>query len=389
MVFRVNVSNVDQEEVSLEVFEDDTLVKQLKKKYSSLQALYGLVTKWYHKPLPKIPTPKGWFAPSLPEIQKTLQGFFDAVVKVAGSDSFPVRSFFRLYDLQGKVVIVTGSSSGIGKQNAYQLAEMGAHVILACRTEAKTLPIVADIKSKTGNPNVEYMNLDLASLPNVRNFVEAFKNKNLPLHILINNAAQIAEGITDYGVDLTFGVCHVGPFLLTMSLLDILKRTENSRVVFVASEAARGARGLPWARIRSKIPFGATNPMEAYQYSKFANVVCTKELAKHLAEGNHAVTAYSLHPGVVATDIWRQVPDSIASLIKRFMLNEEEGSLMTLYCAVGEGCAKESGHFYDYEKGAIPEALLYPKKWRANPEDPALWKNCWEESEKMCGLASV
>jgi len=380
------VTAVTKEDVTVGLFTTidggEVLITEKKKAYSSLDALYGLVTRWYPgKKFPKIPHPTGIFAPSLQAIQKSLQEFFDIVIKEVGDEGFPIKAFFRLPDYRGKVVIITGASSGIGKQNAYQLAEMGAHVILATRSEQKTLPIVEAIKAKTGNPNVEFSPLDLQHLDSVRTFVENFKNRNLPLHLLINNAASVVEGITDYGVDLTYSVCHVAPFLLTVSLLDILKKTPNSRIVWVASEIAVKAPGLPWERIRSKIPLGITNPTEAYGYAKLANVLTAKLLAKKLAEEGSHVKTYALHPGVVGTAIWDVMGSVLANIIRKFTLNEEEGSQMTLYCAIADGAAEESGLYYDYYTGPRPQNPQFPKS-----EDVELQRVCWEESEKMAGL---
>jgi len=241
-------------------------------------------------------------------------------------------------------------------------------------------PIIEDIKARTGNPNVEYAHLDLVSLESVKKFVENFKSRNLPLHILVNNAALVKEGLTDYGIDLTFGICHIGPFLLTASLLDILKNTPNSRIVNVASEAALMSKiPLPWPRIKSRIPLNMRNAMEAYSYAKLANLLCSKALARKLRAEGSSVTVYTLHPGVVATDIWRALPSVLASVAKKFMINEEEGSLMTLYCAVADECAKESGNFYMYKFGQKPPE--YPQFENVEYQD-----SCWEECEKICGL---
>eukprot|EP00026_Physarum_polycephalum_P010356 Phypoly_transcript_10517.p1 GENE.Phypoly_transcript_10517~~Phypoly_transcript_10517.p1 ORF type:complete len:385 (+),score=65.45 Phypoly_transcript_10517:92-1246(+) len=383
MAIRVEVTSVDLEGTNVDVFIGETRIKQLRKTHESISCLSGLLTKWHaNKSFPKIPNPNGMWAPTIAATKQGLQEYFDAVIKEL-PESFAVKSFFRAFDLKGKVIIITGASSGIGKQNAYQLAEMGAHLILGCRSESKTLPIIADIKAKSGNENIEFLALDLISLKSVNDFVEAFKAKNLPLHVLINNAGGVIEGLTDYGVDSTFGSCHVGPVLLTMGLLDILKRTENSRIVFVASKVARSPKGLPFDRIRTKIPVSITNPMESYGYSKLANVIAGKVLAKQLKDQGNNPLVFSLHPGVVATDIWRQMPSAIAFLVKKFMLFEEEGSMMTLYCAIDPGCANFSGNYFDYMYGTTPPDQI------PLSEDEALQKLCWEETFKMCGLAQA
>jgi retinol dehydrogenase-12 len=384
-LLRIEITSTDEEGVNIDVFSGEDgaqIAKQLRKSHESIASLYGLVTKWHKdKSFPSPPNPNGFFSPPASVAQQGIQEFFNAIVKEI-PDSFACKSFFRLYDLQGKVVIITGASSGIGKQNAFQLAEMGAHLILACRSESKTLPIIDKIKNETGNENIEFLPLDLISLQSVNDFAEAFKAKNLPLHLLINNAGAVIEGLTDYGVDSTFGGCHVGPFLLTMRLLDILKQTENSRVILVASMAAGKAQGLPWDRIRSKIKLGLTNPMESYSYAKLANVAAAKTLSEKIKveEGNNPLV-FSLHPGVVGTDIWRGMPTAVSYVIKRFMLHEEEGSMMTLYLAVDKGCVEHSGLYFDYMNGPNPASPI------PLAENEDLRKENWNETCKMCGLA--
>jgi len=385
MALRVEVTSVTKEKINLDVYNGETLVKQLRKSHESLVAFSGLLTKWHPtKVFQKIPNPNGWFAPALADIQKGLQVYFAAVIKEL-PDSFAVKAFFRLYDLKGKVVIITGASSGLGRENAIQLAEMGAHLIFGCRSEAKTQPVIAEIKAKTGNEQIEFIPLDLLSLASVNAFVETFKAKDLPLHLLINNAGGAVVCLTEYGVDGTFGSNHVGPVLLTLGLLDILKRTENSRVIFVASIVAGAAKGLPWERIHTMIPLGLSNPVESYSYAKLANILGAKVLAEKIKEeergGDLQPLVFSLHPGVVATDVWRNMPFFVQNIIKRFMMNAEEGSWMTLYLSTIEKSevSAHSGAFFDYTKGTTPPPQL------PLSEDKALQQKCWEETLKMCG----
>jgi len=150
-------------------------------------------------------------------------------------------------DLKDKVCIITGANTGIGKETAHEIASMGAHLFLACRSEDKALPVVEELKRETENSKIEFIKLDLSSLESVRHCAAIFKQRNLPLHLLVNNAGVAgARGVTAEGFELTFGVNHLGHFLFT------------------------------------------------------------QELARRL-EGS-GITTYSLHPGVVASDVWRNIP---------------------------------------------------------------------------------
>ncbi|XP_058655387.1 dehydrogenase/reductase SDR family member 13-like, partial [Onychostoma macrolepis] len=137
--------------------------------------------------------------------------------------------------LKGKTTIVTGSNIGISKATALDLAKRGARVILACRNKQKAEAAVYDIRKESGNPEVLYMHLDLASLKSVRDFAEIFLKSEPRLSFLINSSGLIASGRTEDGFGMAFGVNHLGHFLLTLLLLDRLKQAEHSRVVNVST----------------------------------------------------------------------------------------------------------------------------------------------------------
>lgn len=246
-------------------------------------------------------------------------------------------------DLAGKVFIVTGANTGIGKITAGDLASRGAHVILACRNESKTAPVIDEIKRTTKNDKVEFMALDLASQKSVRAFAEAFLARKLPLHGLINNAGLVTRGTTDEGYELIFGVNHLGHYLLTRLLLDHLKQTKGARIVNVASAAHyRVKKGIDWGALQKTTK--SVSGFPEYTVSKLANVLFTKELAKRL-EGS-GVTAYAVHPGGVATDVWRRIPKPFRWLMNRFLISPEEGAKSTLRTATDPALANESGRYY-------------------------------------------
>jgi dehydrogenase/reductase SDR family protein 13 len=278
-------------------------------------------------------------------------------------------------DLANKTFIVTGANTGIGKVTAKELARAGAHVVLACRSQDKTAAVIDEIKRETGNANVEYVHLDLGDLASVRACAEAIRARNLPIHGLINNAGMAgARGLTRDGFELTWGTNHLGPYLFTRLLLDRIKQAGPARIVNVASASHYRAKGIDWDAVRK--PTRTTTGMDEYAVSKLSNVLFAKELARRL-EGT-GVTTYALHPGVVATDVWRRVPAPLRWLIKRFMITPEQGAEASLRCATDPALAGQTGRYYDVggvEKEPNPVA-----------NDVELAKALWTRSAEWAGL---
>lgn len=271
--------------------------------------------------------------------------------------------------MKGKVAIVTGSNTGIGRVTAHELAKQGAHVIMACRSEEKTKPVVEEIRAATGNDAVQFVPLDLGSFESIRRASEDIHNLGLPIHLLINNAGLAgAKGTTSDGFELTFGVNHLGHFLLTNLLLDRIRESSPARIVIVASKAHYKAESTDFEALRSptKTPTG----FPEYTVSKLCNVLHAKSLAKRL-EGT-GVTTYSLHPGVVASDVWRKVPWPFRSLMKLFMISNEEGAKTSLYCATSSEVAEHSGRYYDECREREPSKLAL---------DAELAETLWKHSE--------
>ena len=278
-------------------------------------------------------------------------------------------------ELSGKVYIVTGANTGIGKVTATELARRGGRVFLACRSEKKTQAVIDEIKKELPDAQVEFLALDLADLSSVRAAAKAFLDKKLPLHGLINNAGLAgARGLTKDGFELTFGTNHLGHFLFTTLLLDTIKSSAPARIVNVASEAHYSAKGIDWDAQRKKT--ATTTALREYAVSKLANVLFTKELARRL-DGT-GVTTYSLHPGVVATDVWRRVPPPFRWIAKLFMISPEKGAETTLYCATSPEVAKDSGRFYEKSKEKKPSKLS---------DDVALAAELWRRSEEWVNEA--
>ena len=245
-------------------------------------------------------------------------------------------------DLAGKTFVITGANTGIGKITATDLARRGAHVILACRSPSKAQPVIDEIKRATGNDRVELVALDLGDLASVRTAATEILAKNLPIHGLINNAGLAARGQTKDGFELTFGTNHLGHYLFTRLLLDRLEQAGSARIVNVASNSHYRAKSIDWDAQRR--PTKSISAVTEYETSKLANVLFTKELARRL-EGT-GITTYAVHPGVVATDVWRRIPRPLRWLVKRFMLTPEQGAQSTIVAATDPALANQTGRYY-------------------------------------------
>jgi NAD(P)-dependent dehydrogenase (short-subunit alcohol dehydrogenase family) len=272
-------------------------------------------------------------------------------------------------ELAERVFLVTGANTGIGRVTAHELARRGGHVVLACRSESKTAPVIDAIKRDTGNDNVEFLALDLGNFVSIRAAARSFLDTGKPLHGLINNAGLAGQrGVTDSGFERAFGVNHVGHFLLTKLLLDRLRESAPARVVTVASKAHFDAEGIDYEAVRRKTK--TVTGVPEYGVSKLANVLFSAELARRV-EGS-GVSTYSLHPGVVASDVWRKVPWPVRSIMKMFMISVEQGAQTTLHCATSDEVAGETGLYYDKCKSRHPSRVA---------QDTALAKDLWDKSE--------
>jgi retinol dehydrogenase-12 len=272
----------------------------------------------------------------------------------------------------GRTFLVTGGNTGIGLATAMELARRGGRVYLACRSESKGSHAVASIVAATGNADVMFLPLDLADLGSVRACADGFLATGQPLHVLINNAGVAGRrGLTSDGFELAFGVNHLGHFALTMALLDRLTASAPARVVTVSSDSHYQARGIDFTALRRRTT-GLTG-MGAYAVSKLCNVLFAQELARRL--GDSGVTTYALHPGVVASDIWRRVPRPVRPLLTARMLTTEQGAATSLHCATSADLAAHSGRFYDDCRERAPSKVATPE----------LGKILWDRSEAWTG----
>lgn len=272
-------------------------------------------------------------------------------------------------DQAGRVFLITGANTGIGKETASALAARGATVYLACRSEEKTRPVIEELSSRTGNDSLHFLRLDLGDLASVRACAAEFLATGEPLHVLLNNAGLAgSRGRTDSGFELAFGTNHIGHFLLTELLLERLRDSAPARVVTVSSVGHFQAKGIDFDAVRH--PTKSVTGFPEYCVSKLANVLFTQELARRL-EGT-GVTTYALHPGAIASDVWRRVPWPIRPVMKLFMKSTAEGAATSLYCAASPEVAGESGQYYDDGKRKEPGKHATPELaaelWRRSVE---------------------
>ncbi|CAJ1082644.1 retinol dehydrogenase 12%2C like [Xyrichtys novacula] len=278
--------------------------------------------------------------------------------------------------LDGKTVIITGANTGIGKETAIDLAKRGARIIMACRSAERGQAAVTEVIEGSGNQNVVYMKLDLADSKSIREFAEAVNKDEPKLNILINNAGVMVcpYGKTADGFEMQIGVNHMGHFLLTYLLIDLIKKSAPARIINVSS-MAHSWGSIKLDDINSEKSY---DKKAAYSQSKLANVLFTRSLAKRL-DGT-GVTAYSLHPGVVQTDLWRHLngpQQFIMKMVSPFTKNSTQGAQTSIYCAVEPSLEKESGGYY---------SDCAPANCSAAGKDDVLAEKLWELSCRMLSI---
>ncbi|WP_394822507.1 SDR family oxidoreductase [Pendulispora albinea] len=273
-------------------------------------------------------------------------------------------------ELSGRTFLVTGASAGIGRATVFGLAARGASVVLASRSEAKTRPILEEIRRQYTDADVEFLPIDLGDLASVKRAADTFLASPRPLDVLINNAGVAgARGLSRDGFEIAFATNHLGPFFFTQLLLPKLQAAPRARIVNVASRAHFRTKEVDWGSISR--PVKRIDSFRQYSFTKLLNILHAQELAKRLADTR--VTTYSLHPGVVASELWREVPRPIASIMKLFFISNEEGAKTTLYCATAPELSGTSGRYYDACKEARVSRLA---------RDEALAKELFERSEE-------
>ena len=280
--------------------------------------------------------------------------------------------------MQGKVCIVTGANSGIGKATSLGLAQMGATVVMVCRDRTKGEEAQNEIKTKSGNDAINLLLAELSSQDSIRQLVENFQQHYTQLHVLVNNAGgvNLSRRDTVDGFEMTFAVNYLAPFLLTNLLLDKLKASAPARIVNVSSESHEsGYIKMDDLQLEKKYRL-----MRAYGQSKLALVLFTYELARRL-QGT-GVTANCLHPGFVATNIGQsgvgRVGRSIVKLIFSSLgISPEEGAKTSIYLASSPDIEGVTGKYFVKSIPVRSAPISY---------DESLQRQLWEESAKLVNL---
>jgi NAD(P)-dependent dehydrogenase (short-subunit alcohol dehydrogenase family) len=266
--------------------------------------------------------------------------------------------FYRLYirrakytentRIVDKVVIITGANTGIGKENAIDHAKRGAKVYIACRDIKRGEDALKEIRQQSGSDNIHFLQLDLASLDSVREFSRKFHELESQLHILINNAGVMAcpKALTKDGFEMQLGTNHLGHFLLTNLLLDLLKASSPSRIIVVSSSGHKMSDIDKDDLMNEK----SYSKWKAYGRSKLANILFARELSKKL-EGT-GVTVNSCHPGVVQTELGRHMNENVRKyLIQPFFLpffkTPWEGAQTQIYLALDPELSEVSGKYFN------------------------------------------
>ncbi|CAH1267158.1 DHRSX [Branchiostoma lanceolatum] len=287
----------------------------------------------------------------------------------------------------GKVAIVTGGAKGIGLEVTKGLAQLGVRVFIGGRSQDEANIAIETIKQSCPEAKVEFIRLDLASMKSIHEFVEKFKSRQLPLHLLINNAGVMLTpySLTEDGLETHFGINHLGHFLLTNLLLDILRSSGKpdrwSRIVSVSS-VVHFIGEIDFADLNSSKHY---SPHARYAQSKLAIILTTNELQRRLLADQSHVTANALHPGVVNSDLYQHVMWPLR-VVQRMMgwigltKTPQQGADTILYAAMSPDLEGVGGRYLDNCQEVPSSDQSYDKD---------LQKRLWEESCRLVHLENL
>ena len=276
-------------------------------------------------------------------------------------------------EVNKKIVVLTGATSGIGEETAKALAAQGLKLVLPVRNMAKGKALSEKIHQLTGNGHVDLMECDLSSFDSVRSFAKAFNEKYERLDVLINNAGiwEMNRKDSKDGIELTLAVNHLAPFLLTNLLLDKLKASAPSRIITVSSMAHKYAK-INFNDLEGRKGWNFIN---SYSQSKLANVLFTRQLAKNL-EGT-GVVANCLHPGFVSTHLFNKMPSILHKPMRLIMVPPEKGAETSVFLAASPEAKSYSGEYFAGKKVA---------KTTKQARDPQVAEKLWRVSLQYTGL---
>jgi NAD(P)-dependent dehydrogenase (short-subunit alcohol dehydrogenase family) len=280
--------------------------------------------------------------------------------------------------MDGKVVVITGATSGIGRIAADRLAEMGARLVLVARDRARGEAVLGALRAPAGAAAHSVHYADLSRLDQVKRVGAEIAAAEPRIDVLINNAGSIfgARSVTEDGLERTFATNHMAYFVLTECLMERLKAAAPARVVNTASDAHKG-RSLDFADLQNERSYGA---QKAYGRSKLANILFTRELARRLA--GSGITANCLHPGFVTTGLGQRDNALFGAIVwfaMRFAGRPEPGAETIVHLAASPEVAGISGeYFYD----------RCPARPSSAARDDETARRLWEESERIANLTS-
>jgi retinol dehydrogenase-14 len=282
--------------------------------------------------------------------------------------------------LRGKVVLITGATSGIGLEASVMLARLGMRIVMVGRNPDKTAAREEEVRRRSGSSMVESHLCDLVSQAQVRGLARSFLAKFDRLDVLVNNAGTVylRRTLTEDGVEATLAVNYLSAYLLTNLLLDAIKASAPSRIVNVSS-AGHYAGTMDFGDLGFEHGYGI---MRAYSRSKLADVLFTRELARRLH--GTGVTVNALHPGTVATAIWDRAPAfsrPFFALAKRLaMISAAQGAETIVYLATSPDVATVSGLYFEKNQPEAPSRLA---------QDDAVAGNLWQESARLLHLTAA
>jgi retinol dehydrogenase 14 len=280
------------------------------------------------------------------------------------------------WEIRGKTVLVTGATSGIGLHASIDLARQGARVVMVGRDPRRSDAALAEVRTRSGSSDVSLLMCDFASQAAVRRLAEDYRRAHDRLEVLINNAGGVnkTRRTTEDGIEMTFAVNHLGGFLLTNLLLDLIVRSAPARIITVSSVGHRQGT-LDFEDLEFTRDYSI---MRAYSRSKLANVLFSNELARRLATAG--VTSNSLHPGAVDTRIWSGAPfwaKPFIQVARLFFIGAEEGGRYIVTLATRPNLGGITGAYFEKDKMIDPAPLA---------TDTALASRLWDVSAAMVRL---
>ncbi len=282
-----------------------------------------------------------------------------------------------MFNVNNKNILITGATSGIGKESALALAKMGANITFIARNKAKAKNLLNDINKISSGHN-SFIIADLSSQKDIKAASENYINKNISLDILLNNAGLInfKRKETIDGLEETFALNHLAYFSLTNLLLDKIKESSSARIVNVSSAAHQFVKRMNFDDIQSEKSY---KPFQVYGYTKLANILFTKKLSSILKDKKISVNC--LHPGVVGTSFGQNNTNNLNKVLsfiaKPFMRTSKKGAETSIYLCSSPAVSNISGeYFYNCR-------VTKTSKWAQNEEDA---DKLWDISSKLTGI---